>query len=205
MKRITRVISAIAGVMTSLFIGGCAKPASDGSGSNGLHESEYQNAAEGNTNKAAEVDNKQDNEVKPEFPESEEEPKKIYGPPEMLDGAPEPMMPPPPEPPAPIYGPPEMLNGDSRAIGTPNADGIPTTKYGPLIRDEMVALYGVPEVPVVPAVPPASPDNLVPELQDTEDDADSKAQKKDFETLKEINSHPQEGKKVYGPPAPRMR
>ena len=108
MKQITRLISVITGAISSIFAVGCAKPASDANGIYGPLDSarEYQEAKELETDVNATVNEaKPEDEAIPEFPESEETPKKIYGPPEMLTG---------------------------REFDSPKDDDMPTTKYGPL-------------------------------------------------------------------------
>ncbi|MBR4984789.1 MAG: hypothetical protein IKY83_03485 [Proteobacteria bacterium] len=188
MKRMTRVISAIAGALSSLFTVGCMKPAQDVYGPPDSFD-KYQEAREDDATDAA-----SDGDVKPEFPESEGAPEKIYGPPEMLDGrAPviEQAQPPEPPIPEPIYGPPEMIEQmeNSRVPGRmPESDGIPLTKYGP----PALVVSPLDHIPEVPSVP-----SMAPELQDSQDDAKSDTQKQDFEMLKEANESQRKNKEIY--------
>lgn len=140
MKRITRVISMISGAVASLFTVGCMKPAGDVYGPPDSFDRYRETAESDQEAPGAEGEGKLDRDPAPAFPESEEEPKKIYGPPEMLEVMPE------------------------------------------------------------PQVMPDAPDKQASDSQEAEDE---KAQKRDFETLKEINKYPREGKKVYGPPPAR--
>ncbi|MBQ9394480.1 MAG: hypothetical protein IJU23_03050 [Proteobacteria bacterium] len=169
MKQITRLISVITGAISSIFAVGCAKPASDANGIYGPLDStrEYQESKELETDVNATANEAMpEDEVFPEFPESEDTPKKIYGPPEMLTG---------------------------REFDSPKDDDMPTTKYGPL--------------PMPEANPNdvAEPNSQGKAEKKSDDDADSEAQKQDFEMLKKVNRERQEGKNIYGPPPQRKR
>ncbi len=85
MKPITRLISVITGAISSLFTVGCMKEAKDVYGPPATY-GDYKKSVENEDVKAPADAAKPENESAPEFPESEETPKRIYGPPEMLMG-----------------------------------------------------------------------------------------------------------------------
>ena len=86
MKRISRVISLIAGAISSFFVVGCDRPSGKIYGPPEMLE-EYQRTGKIKHSGTAQSDSdvaKPENEAKAEMPESEEPPTAIYGPPEMF-------------------------------------------------------------------------------------------------------------------------
>lgn len=86
MKRISRVISLIAGAISSFFVVGCDRPSGKIYGPPEMLE-EYQRTGKIKHSGTEGADGdvaKPENEAKAEMPESEEPPTAIYGPPEMF-------------------------------------------------------------------------------------------------------------------------
>ena len=124
MKFITKVLSILTGAISSLCSMGCQKEPECIYGPPAMLK-EYQHT--GKINHSRDMG---ENEEKPDLPESDGVPEKIYGPPEMLNNAEKPELPESDGVPEKIYGPPEMLNNAEKP-DLPESDGVPEKIYGP--------------------------------------------------------------------------